>query len=99
MPNIYGLDKTSLDIVARAASIAKEVAAKHAADVDAKGRFPKEALEALASAGFGGRTWLKELGGLGQGRRAFCAVAEELGQACASTAMVWVMHTAASQVI
>jgi alkylation response protein AidB-like acyl-CoA dehydrogenase len=40
-----------------------------------------------------------DLGGLGHRPRSFCAVAEELGRACASTAMVFVMHTSATQAI
>ena len=40
-----------------------------------------------------------ELGGLGQGPRAFCVAAEELARSCASTAMVYVMHTSALQAI
>src|SRR5215471_8674807 len=41
----------------------------------------------------------KEAGGDGEGMRAFVGVVEELASACASTAMIYVMHTAAAQAI
>ena len=41
----------------------------------------------------------KEFGGQGEGMRTFAAVTEELAMACGSTAMVYVMHTAAAQAI
>ena len=53
-PHAYGLDAAGLALVERAARIAREVAAPHAAEVDAKPRFPTEALDALAKAGFWG---------------------------------------------
>jgi len=98
-PHIYGLDAQGHDFVAAAAKIAQDVVAKHAGDVDQKGRFPSEAMEALAKAGFHGLTLPTALGGKGRGPRDFCAVVEELGAQCASTAMIYVMHTAASQAI
>jgi alkylation response protein AidB-like acyl-CoA dehydrogenase len=99
MPHVYGLDEAGLSFVARAARIAKEVAAPHAADVDQNGRFPEESVAALASEGLLGLCVSKELGGAGQGLRPFVAVAEELGQVCGSTAMVFVMHVSAQQAI
>jgi alkylation response protein AidB-like acyl-CoA dehydrogenase len=41
----------------------------------------------------------KEFGGVGQGPRAFAAVTEELAQGCSSTAMIYVLHVAATQMI
>jgi alkylation response protein AidB-like acyl-CoA dehydrogenase len=67
--------------------------------VDRNGRFPEESVAALGAAGLLGLTVPAELGGLGQGPRAFCVAAEELSRACASTAMVYVMHTSAVQAI
>ncbi len=99
MTHIYGIDAAGQDALAKASHIAREVAAAHAADVDQKGRFPSEAMAALAQAGLMGLTVPAELGGMGQGMRAFAAVAEELATACASTAMIYVMHNAALQTI
>jgi alkylation response protein AidB-like acyl-CoA dehydrogenase len=92
MPHPYGFDAAQL-------SLPVDVAARHSAEVDRNGRFPEESIGAVGAAGLLGLTVSNERGGLGQGPRAFCVVAEELGSACASTAMVYVMHTAAVQAI
>ena len=98
-PHVYGLDEDASALAAKAARIAKDVALPRAQDVDQKGRFPRESLDALAKGGFHGLSVPKEHGGLGQGPRAFAAVVEELAQACSSTAMVYVMHVTAAQPI
>jgi alkylation response protein AidB-like acyl-CoA dehydrogenase len=90
MPHPYGSDPKSFDLPL-------ELVRKHAADVDKQARFPQESIDALRP--LFGLTVAKELGGAGQGMRAFCAVAEELGRTCASTAMIYVMHTCATQAI
>ena len=99
MPHIYGLDDTGLKFAAVAANIAQEVARPHAADVDARARFPAESLSALSRQKLYGLCVPSEFGGLAQGPRVFAAVVEELAQACASTAMVYVMHVTATQAI
>jgi alkylation response protein AidB-like acyl-CoA dehydrogenase len=95
----YGLDDKSSPLHAQSIAIADETAARHAADVDRRARFPEESLRALGAAGLFGLTVPVPNGGLGQGLRPFCAVAEELGRACASSAMVYVMHVSATQAI
>ena len=92
MPHPYGFEPSQL-------SLPLDVVARHSADVDKKGRFPEESIAALGAAGLLGLTVPTELGGLGQGPRAFCVAAEELARSCASTAMVYVMHTSALQAI
>ncbi len=99
MPHAYGIDDQGQKYAAAAASIAGEVSAKHAADVDARARFPEESLAALAKEGFHGLCLPESVGGKGQGPAVFCAVVEELAQRCASTAMIYVMHVTASQAI
>jgi alkylation response protein AidB-like acyl-CoA dehydrogenase len=99
MPHVYGIDDHAAKLVASAANIARETLAQNAADVDAKGRFPREAIDALGKAGLLGITVEASLGGQGQGPRGFVAVVEELAQSCASTAMVFVMHVSAQQAI
>jgi len=69
--------------------------APHAADVDAKGRFPRESIDALASAGLMGLTVPAAYGGMGFGMRAACAALDTIAQQCASTAMVYLMHLSA----
>jgi alkylation response protein AidB-like acyl-CoA dehydrogenase len=92
MPHPYGHDPSQL-------ALPLAVAARHGAEVDQKGRFPEESVAALRAAGLFGLTVPTDLGGLGQGARAFAVAAEELAGACASTAMVYVMHTCAIQAV
>ena len=98
MTTVYGIDEKN-EFTLTAQSLTREVLAPNAADVDAKGRFPKESIAALASAGFNGLCVAKESGGKGQAPRHFVAVVEELAQGCASSAMVYVMHVSATQAI
>jgi acyl-CoA dehydrogenase len=72
--------------------IAAEVAAPHAADVDARSRFPRETLEALKAAGFLSAPVPRELGGGGCGVRELTALCSALARACGSSAMVLAMH-------
>ncbi|MBS2015031.1 MAG: acyl-CoA/acyl-ACP dehydrogenase [Deltaproteobacteria bacterium] len=83
--------KTS-ELVAKAHSIAHEVAAKHAFDVDAKARFPEESLAALRAAKLMSTAVPKEFGGNGSTMQELCAICFALAQGCASTAMVYAMH-------
>src|SRR5215471_10406073 len=99
MVHVYGLSSTALGNVSIAAKLAAEVLAPNAADVDTQGRFPDEGLKALADAGLYGLCLSKEVGGKGEGMRAFAGVVEELAGACPSTAMVYVMHVSAGQAI
>ena len=99
MVHPYKLSGSASDLVATAASIAAEVAGPHAAEVDAQGRFPGEAMRALAERGLYGLCLPKAVGGQGEGMRAFAGVADELAAACGSTAMVYVMHVCAAQAI
>jgi len=98
MTNIYGLEETS-PLLKTTQSLAREVVARHAADVDARARFPEESISALAMGGLNGLCVATEFGGQGQGPRAFVSVVEELAANCASTAMVYVMHVSATQAI
>jgi alkylation response protein AidB-like acyl-CoA dehydrogenase len=98
MNNPYAFTVADRPYGAKAAT-ARATAAQHAADVDTAGRFPEEALAALASGGLLGLCVDAAHGGLGEGPRAFCAVVEELAEACASTAMIYVMHVTAAQAI
>jgi alkylation response protein AidB-like acyl-CoA dehydrogenase len=82
-----------------AARLAAAILAQHADDVDAGGRFPAESVAALRERGLLGLCVPRESGGLGQGRAAFAGVTEQLAQACGSTAMIYVMHVVATQVI
>jgi alkylation response protein AidB-like acyl-CoA dehydrogenase len=99
MSHPYRIDSSAAWSAATAATLAAQVLAPQAADVDASGRFPREGVAALAKAGLLGLTLPTSHGGGGQGMRAFAAVTEELAMGCGSTAMIYVMHVAASQAI
>jgi len=76
---------------ARARSAA-EIAARHAADVDAAARFPAEAFEALRAQRLLGIQVPPALGGEGCDIAEVADVCYQLGRACSSTAMTYAMH-------
>lgn len=80
------------DVVAEARRIATEVAAVHAADVDREGRYPHEAMQAVADAGLLSAWIPTELGGAGADIVQIGMACEELAKGCASTAMIYAMH-------
>jgi alkylation response protein AidB-like acyl-CoA dehydrogenase len=96
MPHPYRPEENVRSLAAR---LAKEVLAPHAAEADQQARFPKESVKALADNGLFGLCVPEAAGGRGRGPRDFAAVAEELAQGCASTAMIFVMHVSAQQAI
>jgi len=75
-----------------------EVASRHAAEVDRDARFPQETIDALARAGLLGLTLPTDVGGLGEGPEAFLGTTRGLAAACASSAMIYVMHVCAAEV-
>lgn len=85
--------------VARAKQVAGDVLSRHADDVDRSGRWPEESVAALADAGLLGLSIDGALGGAGEGPAAFAGVASALAEQCASTAMIYMMHVCATQVI
>ncbi|MGO9803207.1 MAG: acyl-CoA dehydrogenase family protein [Steroidobacteraceae bacterium] len=72
--------------------IATEVAARHAADVDSRSRFPRESLEALKAAKILSAPVPEDLGGSGFGMRQLAALCSSLAQGCGASAMVLAMH-------
>ena len=72
--------------------IAREVAAPHAADVDARSRFPQETLDALKEAGLLAAPVPRNLGGAGCGIVELAELCSSLARACGSSAMVLAMH-------
>ena len=76
-----------------------DVVAPQAAEVDRTGRYPRAGLDALGRAGLLGLISAREVGGMGQAHRAATLVVEELARHCGSTAMVVMMHYAATAVI
>jgi acyl-CoA dehydrogenase len=67
-------------------------AALHADDVDRKGRFPLEAVQALKDARLLSLLIPTEFGGAGAALSDVAELCTRLGQHCASTAMIFAMH-------
>ncbi|MEU8015575.1 acyl-CoA dehydrogenase family protein [Micromonospora parva] len=67
--------------------------------VDRDGAFPRPGVDALAAAGLLGLASSTEVGGGGHGIRAVAEVIERLAAECGSTAMVVLMHYAATAVV
>jgi len=69
-----------------------ETAAKHAADVDERARFPTEAFAVLREAKALSASVPRELGGLGCGMRELADQCSALAHGCSAAAMVLAMH-------
>ena len=76
-----------------------DVVAPQATEVDATGKFPADAVAALGRAGVLGLSVDAGHGGGGQGLRAAADAVRRLSAACGSTAMVTLMHYAATAVL
>ncbi len=96
---MYHLNDQAKSIVETARRLVREILAPAAATTDAEARFPQESIQALAENGFFGLVLPPKSGGRWQTPSTFAAVVEELAQGCSSTAMIYVMHVTASQVI
>jgi acyl-CoA dehydrogenase len=80
-------------------SIVAEAVQVNAERNDRESRFPRENLDALAAAGWTGVLNDPKYGGLGLNYQAFAEAAYRIGQADASTGLVFVMHVGAAQTI
>ena len=79
------------ELIERARRVAA-VAAKHAEDVDRAGRFPQEAIAALRQERLFAASVPQHLGGQAASLGDLVEICYVLGQACASTAMIFAMH-------
>jgi alkylation response protein AidB-like acyl-CoA dehydrogenase len=76
-----------------------EVVQPAATQTDRRGEFPRTSIEALAAAGILGMVSSPEVGGGGAGLADAAAVVEQLAGICGSTAMIVLMHYAATAAI
>ena len=67
--------------------------------VDLEGLWPAASVKTLKESGLLGLTIPAEFGGSGAGMREFAAITERLARACASTAMIYLMHVCGTQAI
>lgn len=72
--------------------VVAEIAARHSAEVDREGRFPREAIDALKAERLMAVMIPKRFGGEGLSLLEVAELCTILGQACGSTAMVYAMH-------
>ena len=72
---------------------------EHAAIVDAEAVFPAESVDALGDAGLCGLTLPEDIGGLGATPEQYAVAMAEVAEACGSTAMVYLMHLSAANVL
>ena len=82
----------STGLLSAVRTIAREVAAVHADDVDRQGRFPTESIEALREIHALSAPIPEEFGGADTGLEVLAACCRELGHACGASAMVFAMH-------
>ena len=82
---------TGTTLVERGAHAAS-VAAKHAADVDAESRFPREAIAAMKQGRLLGAMLPVEFGGEDASISDIAEICSLVGQQCASAGMVYAMH-------
>ena len=80
-------------VLAEVRVLAQALIAPAAAEIDRESRFPDEQLSALAQVGALGLMVPCEQGGVGAGLVALADVCEAVGGACASTGMVFLMHS------
>lgn len=88
-----------LDHRSALAPIVADVIAPAAAEVDRTGTFPRPALDALGAAGVLGLASATDVGGGGGTLADVAEVVETIAGACGSTAMVVLMHYAATAVL
>jgi len=81
-----------MSLIEQTKTIARDVAARFADDVDTKGRFPRETFDALRSAGLLSAAVPKEFGGAGANMRDLATMCTVLAQSCGSSGMVLAMH-------
>ncbi len=80
-------------------AVVADVVAPAAADVDGSGTFPREAVRALGEAGLLGLASAADVGGGGLAFSGVAPVVERLAATCGSTAMVVLMHYAATALV
>ena len=79
-------------LLANVRTIADEIAAGHAGDVDARARFPHEAVDALRQARVLSAAVPQALGGAGCTMVELATLCSTLSQGCAASGMVLAMH-------
>jgi alkylation response protein AidB-like acyl-CoA dehydrogenase len=80
-------------VLAEVRDLARSRIAPGAVEIDRESRFPDDRLSALGEVGALGLLVPGQQGGLGAGLAALADACEAIGEACASTGMVFLMHS------
>ena len=86
-------------VLAEVRDLARTLIAPGAAEIDHESRFPDEQLSALGRVGALGLLVPGDQGGVGAGLVALAGACEAVGGACASTGMVFLMHSVTAATI
>jgi alkylation response protein AidB-like acyl-CoA dehydrogenase len=89
---MYRLTEAQLVHLTKIQAVADTVIGPNADTVDATGTFPQANIDALGEAGALGLNVPTEFGGWGESMRFACAALDVIGQKCASTGMIYLMH-------
>jgi isovaleryl-CoA dehydrogenase len=87
------MTSTTMSLVDLVRDVARERIAPDAVSVDAERAFPRAAIDALAEQGALGLMVPETAGGAGGGLSELVQACEAIGSACASSAMVFLMHS------
>lgn len=88
MTDFYALSEEHQAIRETVRALAEAKIAPHAADVDERARYPKEAEEALVAGGFHAPHVPEEYGGAGADALATVLVIEEISRVCVSSSLI-----------
>ncbi|MDB5734257.1 MAG: acd [Alphaproteobacteria bacterium] len=92
LQSVQAVPSPATEPVSARAARAAQIAASHAGAVDAEGRFPQEAMDALKAENLLGILVPTELGGEGASVADVVDICYALGRACSSTGMIYAMH-------
>lgn len=93
------MTKSAQDLLVENEKLATNVLAPRADEIDRERRFPRQNIQELGRNGLLGLVVPLEYGGAGAGIPQMAQVLERMAQACASTAMVTLMHYCGTAVI
>jgi len=93
------MTKSAQDLLVENEKLAKELLAPGADEIDRARRFPRRNIQEFGRSGLLGLVVPLEFGGAGAGIPEMAQVLERMAQACASTAMVTLMHYCGTAVI
>jgi alkylation response protein AidB-like acyl-CoA dehydrogenase len=90
--------QTTLSPLETVATVVQSIAA-NAKQVDSTREFPSKNIELLGENGLMGLLIAADAGGMGASAETFAGVVQKIGGACASTGMIFVMHSCAAETI